>query len=71
MFFYPLPPFFPFNLSISTLIFFFFFRVISDKKALSVIACYLGQGLELNAFVYGAIIFLFRLIFIFPMFEIY
>ena len=68
MFFYPLPPFFPLNLSISS---FFFFRVISDEKALSVsIACYLGQGLELIAFVYVAVIFLFRLIFIFPMFEI-
>ena len=48
---------------------FFFFRVISDKKALSVIACYLGQGLELIAFVYVAVNFLFRLILIFPMFE--
>ena len=52
MFFYPLPPFFPLNLSISS---FFFFRVISDEKALSVIACYLGQGLELIAFVYVAV----------------
>ena len=54
MFFYPLPPFFPLNLSISS---FFFFRVISDEKALSVIACYLGQGLELIAFLYVAVNF--------------
>ena len=55
MFFYPLPPFFPLNLSISS---FFFFRVISDEMALSVsIACYLGQGLELIAFLYVAVNF--------------
>ena len=71
-FFYPLPPFFLVNLSTSSLILFSFFRVISDEKALSVsIAYYLGQGLELIAFVYVAVNFLFRLIFIFPMFEIH
>ena len=65
MFFYPLPPFFPLNISIFLFDSFFFFRVISDEKALSVsIACYLRQGL------YVAVNFLFRLIFIFPMFEI-
>ena len=71
MFFYPLPPFFPLNLSIFLFDSFFFFRVISGEKVLSVsIACYLGQGLELIAFVYVAVNFLFRLILIFPMFEI-
>ena len=49
MFFYPLPPFFPLNISIFLFDSFFFFRVISDEKALSVsIACYLGQRLELK-----------------------
>ena len=70
MFFYPLPPFFPLNISIFLFDSFFFFRVISDEKALSVsIACYLGQRLELIAFVYVAVNFLFRLILIFPLFE--
>ena len=58
MFFYPLPPFFPLNLSIFLFDSFFFFRVISDEKALSVsIVCYLGQGLELIAFLYVAVNF--------------
>ena len=43
--------------SISLFPLFSFFRVISDEKALSVIACYLGQGLELIAFLYVAVNF--------------